>query len=169
MLKPGWISSLPPFLVPSSGPKLKSDQWRTLASLYLPVTLIRLWASPPSGSRSKLMARRQRLLNLTMSLTSAIIIATSRETSPHHAEAYLQHMLEYRMELRSLFPEYKCHSIHHMALHLDEFLCMYGPVHGWWTYPFERVIGMLQRIPVNYKNGEWSLGWICINADLSGA
>jgi hypothetical protein len=32
-------------------------------------------------------------------------------------------------------------------------LLQYGPVPSWWTFPFERIIGMLQRIPNNGKNG----------------
>jgi hypothetical protein len=42
-----------------------------------------------------------------------------------------------------------------MAMHLYEYLIRYGPVHAWWTFPFERVIGMLQRIPTNYKLGQY--------------
>jgi hypothetical protein len=42
-----------------------------------------------------------------------------------------------------------------MALHLAEYLRLYGPVHSWWTFPFERLIGMLQRIPNNFQNGQF--------------
>ena len=67
------------------------------------------------------------------------------------ASEYFEHMVNYRVQLQELFPEYKCHPNHHMALHLDEFLEMCGPVHGWWAFPFERMIGTLQRISTNYK------------------
>jgi hypothetical protein len=30
----------------------------------------------------------------------------------------------------------------------------YGPVHGWWMFPFERVIGALQKTNTNYKIGK---------------
>ena len=157
-VKPSWVSTLPAGFSPSFGPKLKSDQWRTLASLYLPVTLIRTWSGQDinAGKHSK---KHQSLLDLTMSLTSAIIVATSRETSEAHADMYMQHMTAYRQKLKDLFPNYKCHCIHHMAMHIGDFIRMYGPVHGWWTYPFERVIGMLQRIPVNYKPSMLCLCW----------
>jgi len=36
---------------------------------------------------------------------------------------------------------------------LYEYLRRFGPVHGWWTFPFERLIGMLERIPTNFKIG----------------
>ena len=29
-----------------------------------------------------------------------------------------------------------------------------GPVHGWWTFPFERLIGMLQDVRANYIPGK---------------
>jgi hypothetical protein len=41
-----------------------------------------------------------------------------------------------------------------MAFHLHEYLILFGPVHAWWTFPFERIIGKLQRIPTSEKIGE---------------
>lgn len=145
-VKPSWVTSVPTSL--TSGPKLKSDQWRTLGSVYLPITLIRLWSAAGEDTWA---THRRNLLALTMSLLSAVVIATSRVTTSKHASEYFEHMVNYRVQLQELFPEYKCHPNHHMALHLDEFLEMYGPVHGWWAFPFERMIGTLQRISTNYK------------------
>ncbi|KAF8963382.1 hypothetical protein BDZ97DRAFT_1661691, partial [Flammula alnicola] len=140
--------------------KLKSDQWRAVGSLYLPVTLIRLWSNKDGDDN--LTQKRHDLLHLTMVLLSAICIVASRVTSDNHAEKFLEYMTEYRQELRRLFPDYKCHPNHHMAMHIGQFLKLYGPVHGWWTFPFERVIGMLQRIATNYKPGKWKF----YNCDL---
>lgn len=152
-IKPSWITSVPATLS-SSGPKLKSDQWRAVGSLYLPITLIRLWSNvDPNDRRS---VRRGELLHLTMLLFSAIAVATSRITSPDNVAEYTKLMLAYRRELTRLFPTYKEHSIHHMALHIGDFLLMYGPVHSWWAFPYERVIGMLQRISTNHKPGIFS-------------
>jgi hypothetical protein len=53
-----------------------------------------------------------------------------------------------------LFPEYKFHPNHHMAFHLREYLILFGPIHAWWTFPFERIIGKLQCIPTSGKIGE---------------
>lgn len=151
MIKPSWVTSVPTTLS-SSGPKLKSDQWRTIGSLYLPATLIRLWSKVhPGDEKSKL---RQELLHLTMLLLSAISIASSRATSDANANAFLEHMVAYRQELQRLFPDYVCHPNHHMAMHIAEALRRYGPAHGWWAFPYERVIGMLQRASTNYKPGE---------------
>jgi hypothetical protein len=89
-----------------------------------------------------------------MSLTSAVIIASSRTTSQVNADLYLHHMQTYLAGLRELFPLYRFLPNHHMALHLPEYLRLYGPVHSWWTFPFECLIGMLQRIPNNFQDSK---------------
>ncbi len=148
IMKPSWLTSVPAQYGSSDGQgKLKADQWRTLGTVFFPLTLIWLWSGPETSRH------RRDLLEVTMHLVSAIIIATSHEVSGNHADMYLHHMKEYRTGLKNLFPGYRSRPNHHMALHLAEHLRMYGPVHGWWTYPFERTIGMLQRISTNYKPG----------------
>jgi len=139
--------------------KLKSDEWRTWGCLYLPVSFIRLWLKVDPVNEKE--SRRRDLMHLTMLLVSAIVIASSRVTSEENAREYLAYMLGYRQALEKLFPNYLCQSIHHMAMHIPEYLLMYGPVHGWWAYPFERMIGMLQRIAVNSKEGWLNLNGCC--------
>ncbi|KAJ7711815.1 hypothetical protein B0H16DRAFT_1231072, partial [Mycena metata] len=148
IIKPSWVTSLPAEVGGSaSGGKLKADQWRVLGTVYMPLTLVRLWSNSDPAS-----VQRQ-LLDLTMDLVSAVILAASRETSVSTAEAYHRYMLSYRAGLQKLFPDYDCLPNHHMALHITECLLLFGPVHGWWTFPFERLIGTLQRIPTNYRQG----------------
>lgn len=151
IIKPTWVVSVPTTLS-SSGPKLKSDQWRTVGSLYLPMTLIRLWSVVDPEDEQSL--QRRELLHLTMLLSSAIAVASSRVTSANNSREFLALIMEYRTELQRIFPDYELHSIHHMAIHIHQFLLMYGPVHGWWAFPFERMIGTLQRIPTNHKPGK---------------
>lgn len=152
LVKPSWVTSVPPeFSGSASDGKLKADQWRTLGTVYMPITLIRLWSAAEEGSE------RRELLGLTMDLVSAVLLASSRVTSPTNAQACHKFLLSYRQRLATLFPDYECHPNHHMALHLSEHLLLFGPVHGWWTFPFERMIGKLQRISTNYKPGEISV------------
>ncbi|KAJ6601490.1 hypothetical protein B0H10DRAFT_1674028, partial [Mycena sp. CBHHK59/15] len=144
VVKPSWMTSLPSQVGGSySGGKLKSDQWRVLGTTYMPITLIRLW------SQSEESSDRREFLELTMDLVSAVLLATSRTTSRNNAQAFEDHMVAYRVRLSALFPDYKCHPNHHMALHIPEFLRWFGPVHGWWTFPFERLNGKLLRISTN--------------------
>ena len=150
---PSWLTSIPSNLGEPSHGKLKADQWRTLGTVYLPVSLVRLWATPNKDDPQQ-AAGRQKLLSLTLSLISAINIASSRTTSRDKANLYTRYMTEYLDGLWNLMPDYQFRPNHHMALHLSEYLLLYGPVHGWWTFPFERLIGLLQDIPNNFKNGQ---------------
>ena len=154
MITPSWLTPIPTNLGEANHGKLKADQWRTLGITYLPVSLVLLW---DSGSPDALDDHRsqqcRKLLSVTPSLISAIIIASSRTTSQKKADLYFYHMSSYVKGLRELFPHYRFRPNHHMALHLGEYLRFYGPIYSWWTYPFERLIGILQRIPNNFQNG----------------
>lgn len=152
-IRPSWLSSVPAKLGSASHGKLKADQWRVLGTTLIPISLVRIWSNVDTVQSQGCEA----LLGITMSLLSAVVIASSRVTSIHRADMYLQHMTAYLDGLRRVFPEYKFHPNHHMALHLHEYLRLYGPVHSWWTFPFERMIGMIQRIPCNHKIGMSSL------------
>ena len=41
-----------------------------------------------------------------------------------------------------------------MVLHIYDFLRLFGPVHSWWCFPFEWLIGQLQWLPTNHRFGE---------------
>jgi hypothetical protein len=151
LLKPTWMTSVPSNLGEAAHGKLKADQWRALGTTYLPLSIIRLWGLANDDSpRSR---RCQEILNTTMSLVSAVAIATSRSMSVALANSYLQHMQAYLAGLKVLFPGYGLHPNHHLALHLHQYLILFGPVHAWWTFPFERMIGMVQRMPTSGKIG----------------
>lgn len=159
MITPSWLTSVPTNLGESSHGKLKADQWRTLGTTYLPVSLIRIWDQLKDGDDRR-SEQCKKLLEVTLSLISAVIIASSRTTSLANAELYLHHMQSYLKGLREIFPEYRFLPNQHMALHLAECLRLYGPAHSWWTFPFERMIGMLERIPTNFQNGRFCFAFI---------
>jgi len=159
LLTPTWVTSAPPKLGDPNHGKLKADQWQALGTIHLPVSLIHLWSmTNDSDPRSM---RLHKILEVTLSLVSTVVIATSYTTSPSHAEAYLHHMLWYLNGIRELFPEYDLCPNHHMALHIHGYLLLFGPVHSWWTFPFERMIGLLQRMHYNGKIGMFSFFPIC--------
>jgi hypothetical protein len=155
MYTPSWLTSVPINLGEPSHGKLKADQWRTLGTTYLPISLIHLWDKIEHNDQRSLQCNK--LLAVTLSLISAVIVASSRTTSQENTDLYLHHMQMYLNGLRELFPRYKFLPNQHMALHLAEYLQLYGPVHSWWTFPFERLIGMLQHIPNNFQDGEFHL------------
>ena len=155
LMTPTWMSSVPSNLGDAVHGKLKADQWRVLGTTHLPLSLTRLWAFASSDTPRSL--RCHEILEVTISLLSAVMIASSHSISPTGANTYLQHMQSYLAGLQKLFPEYKFHPNHHMALHLHEYLLLFGPVHAWWTFPFERMIGMLQQMPTNSNMGTYYL------------
>ena len=44
---------------------------------------------------------------------------------------------------------------HHLSLHLRECLELFGPVHAWWAFPFERYNGILQHLNTNSRTSEF--------------
>jgi hypothetical protein len=151
LLTPTWMTSVPSNIGESSHGKLKADQWRALGTTHLLLSLIRLWGF--NGNDSPRSARCLEILDVTVSLISAVIIATSRTVTPASASAFKKHMLDYINGIKHLFPDYRFHPNHHMSLHISELLLLFGPVHSWWTFAFERLIGNLQRMPSNGKIG----------------
>ncbi|KAF8817366.1 hypothetical protein BYT27DRAFT_7227091 [Phlegmacium glaucopus] len=105
MLRPSWLTSVPSDFG-------LADQWRILGTTILPISLIRLWS---------VVERCHQILDMTMSLLSAIAIACSRVTSKKHANLYFKNMHLYLSSLKVLFPQYSLHPNHHMALHLSEY------------------------------------------------
>src|SRR5271156_2182430 len=153
LMTPSWMTSVPSNIGETAHGKLKADQWCTLGTTHFPLSITRLWAF--ASSNTPRAARCREILNVTISLLSAVMIASSHTISPAGADLYLQHMQAYLGGLKNLFPEYKFHPNHHMALHLHEYLLLFGPVYAWWTFPFEKMIGMLQRIQTNRKKGTY--------------
>ncbi len=153
VIQPSWLTSVPAQLGSASHGKLKADQWRVLGTTFLPLSLIHLWQASDAENNDERATRCARILDVTLSLLSAVAIALSHTTTHSHTDVMQQHLLDYLQGLKELFPDYKFRPNHHMALHLPEYIKLFGPVHSWWAFPFERVIGMLQRISTNYKPG----------------
>ena len=148
-LRPSWHEGPPGNLGEKGHGKLKSDQWRSCIEFDLPVSLVSLLQK----ARSSDTARLRQVLDSTMLLATAIQWATSHRTSALHIERYTSLMHRYLQSIRKLRPDLDLHPNHHNALHIQEFLLSFGPMHGWWMYPFERVNGILQSTPSNFKIG----------------
>lgn len=142
MVRPSWLTK-PPVL---SRGKLKADDWRSLCTTIFPISLVRLWADKTDEHHTI-------LLEMTLCLISAVVIACSRSTSQLHADNYTKYMYRYRELLHSRFPDLVAKPNFHFAFHIPEFLMLFGPVHGWWTFPFERLWGTLQDVSTNYIPG----------------
>ena len=140
-IRPTWQAPPPSnFGSPSHG-KPKADVWRTCIEFDLTVSLARCGLNHLQPSGKNWLAR-------------AIQFGTSYRTSSPHGEHYTEKMETYLKSIMILRPDQKLRPIHHNALHFPEFLLRFGPSHGWWMFPFERLIGKLQKIHTNNKLGE---------------
>jgi hypothetical protein len=137
--------------------KLKADQWKTCIEFDIPVSVAQLWSRDtcPPGQDPKVTERRDKLFQSIMHLAIAVRWGTSYRTSKHHSQMFQDHMKAYLQSLLDLYPDIKLRPNHHAALHIGDLLTRLGPVHGWWMFPFERVIGILQKINTNDKMGKY--------------
>jgi hypothetical protein len=156
-IRPRWQSGPPKQLGTKGCGKLKADQWRSSMEFDIPVSLVKLWSEAKStgsdGIDDKINERKFQIRESTILLTTALHWATSYGTSPEHAAEYMENMQAYLSSLRALFPHTDLRTSHHNALFIGEMLLRFGPIHGWWMFPFERIIGLLQQINTNSKMG----------------
>jgi hypothetical protein len=146
--KPTWVRGLSQHFGSESAGTPKADEWRMLYSVYLPIALIQLWAHFPPTDR-----RRQVLVH-TMHLVSAILIVCRRTITNELIEQYRHHLTAWVQGLGHLFPELPSVPNMHMAFHIHDFLLLFGPVRAWWTFPFERLVGLVQRLASNHIYGD---------------
>lgn len=145
---------LPSFVSPA--PKLSqvkrtpsADHWRSIGTIHLVITLIRIWG-PETG-------RKRDMLDNFMHLITAIQIASMRSMSPALISRYQFHFHKYLEGILKLYPEAKMQPYHHISLHLGILLEAFGPVHSWRAWAFERYNYMLQNTKTNKKFGMWVL------------
>ena len=150
---PSWVESVPRnFGDPAAG-SLKADEWRTMATIYLPIALISLWGEGTTHTSPDLASSFRQVLDHTMDLVQAVYLAGTRTTTESRTSAYRDYIISWLSKLRILHPTSNYRTNFHMALHVADFLCLFGPIRSWWCFPFERLIGQLQRLPSNSKFG----------------
>ncbi|KAI0746378.1 hypothetical protein C8Q80DRAFT_1219846 [Daedaleopsis nitida] len=141
---PSWLDKPPSNIGEKGHGKLKADHWRTLCTVIMPITLVRLWAI-----HTALPAQAEALTNF-MHLIAAVDLATRRSMSVDRAHLFDRHMEAYIQGLRAIYHATLVPN-HHLSLHLRECLLLFGPTHGWWAFPFERYNGLLQRLKTNQR------------------
>ena len=154
---PSWIYSVPHNFGDSAAGSLKADEWRSMSTIYLPLALVSLWGEGTSHASAEVGEKLRRILDHTMALVCAITIVCTRTVSQARAAAYCAYVATYIQDLQDLHPEATHHTNQHMAMHIYDFLQLFGPVHSWWCFPFERIIGQLQRTKINHRFGRPSL------------
>jgi hypothetical protein len=148
---PHWYATPPANLGQVSYSKLKADKWRSCFEFDIPVSL--LWIETWRNA-SQMDEYRAKLVHSTLVLAIVICWATSHHVSAKHIEQYKKNMKDYLKMLKELRPSQHFCPNHVNALLVSKYLHLYGPVQGWWMFPFKRVIGDLQCSSMNNKLGE---------------
>ena len=138
---------------------LKANEWWTLGTIYLPIALISLWGEGTPHMSTKEAACFLQVLKHTMCLVLVVIIVSKHYVSSLHSSDYYKQMSTYLSDLQTIHPSANFHPYHHLSLHLPCFFHLFGPSCCFWTYPFERLIGWIQRLLSNHKIG--TLSWLC--------
>lgn len=146
---PSWMSPAPRNWGTAARGKLKADQWKVIATVHLPITLMRMWGRD-SG-------RRFLLLCNFMDLNAAIQLANQRVIAENHAKDYEFLLLRYLHGMMKLFKNTSLQPVHHVSLHTSDFLRLFGPAHSVRTPGFERFNEMLGSQNINMKSGGYSL------------
>lgn len=141
---PSWVEKPPSNFGTASHGKLKADHWRTLCTVHMVLSLVRLWGCSTATTEEQLALRN------FIQLVIAVELGTRRSMDPARVEVFDRNMQDYVKGLRSIYG-HRLVPNHHMSLHLRECLLLFGPVRGWWAYPFERYNGILQRLNTNHK------------------
>jgi hypothetical protein len=154
---PSWVNSVPKNYGESNAGTIKADEWRILATIYLPIALILLWGDwggePTEGSEA---FRLLGMLDHSMALFQAVLLSCRFTSTPARASAYRSFLKHWVDGLNKHHPHTMDHGRRtniHAAFHIYDFLLLFGPIISWWCFPFERLIRVLQRIKTNDRVG----------------
>ena len=146
---PSWINPAPAGFGKTQRGKLSADQWRTLATINLPVTLIRMWGI--DGDDIHLQ-----MLENFLDLVEAVELLGMLEIDRTHVEELDKLLKRYVDGVKELYKGSKIQPNHHLFLHLGVFILLFGPVHSWRSFAFERFNYMLQTINTNLNFGKFN-------------
>ncbi|KIJ28506.1 hypothetical protein M422DRAFT_108248, partial [Sphaerobolus stellatus SS14] len=166
IVTPSWFPVVPRQFGSAKAGKLKAAEWQAIITVYAPAALCRIW-----GRNSDAYSTHIDFLRNTMNLVASVLLAVSYETTQVHAAQYSHYIQTYLRSLKELFPEMRFRNTHHIVLHIEELLNLLGPVHSWWMFLFERIIGCLQKISTNWIIGQMELTIMqtfCAAANLRG-
>ena len=91
-----------------------------------------------------------------MALFQAVNLVCRSTMSQERASQYLVLMKAWVSGLRAIYPHVQQHKARpniYAALHVPDFIRLYGPVMSWWCFPFERLVGVLQKVKTNDSVG----------------
>lgn len=153
-LRPSHSTGPPARIGTKAQGKLKADQWKAAIDFELPVFLMKHWYALDPTYLDSAQRMKHNLMVNTMYLACAIRQGVNYQTSEKHVQAYAEYIFTYLEDLQRIRPDLSLLPSHHNVMHTPTFLLRFGPMPGWWMFPFEWVIGLLQKIKTNGKIGK---------------
>lgn len=151
VITPSWIGSIPRDFGHASAGTMKAYQWRLLWTIHIPLALVSLW-SPSSPTCQGDIAVDPRLLKTVMHFAATATLLHKYKSTPARCSRLRFHLKSHIDGLKVLFPGVGVPT-YHLAMHIPDFIPLFGPPRNWWCYPFERIIGKLQRMKHNHRYG----------------
>lgn len=145
---PSWIGRVPSDLGSTRHGSLSQDALRTLVTVVLVSSLVRIWGSESPDSRE------QQMLGNFLDLSVATDLALMRKISIVDIELFHQLWVKYLRGALALYPHHGLTPNQHISLHLRTTLKNFGPAPGQRTNVCERLNYLLQRTPTNSKSGK---------------
>lgn len=110
------------------------------------ITLGRIWGGSDANEQDKVWLQNY------LHLVALVRIAYNYSVTQEDITAFRHHSIAYLDRLRTYHPT-SIKPSHHFLLHLPELMERFGPIRGWWAFPFERFNGQIQRLSTNHKVG----------------
>ncbi|TDL15157.1 hypothetical protein BD410DRAFT_855780 [Rickenella mellea] len=145
---PSWVAPAPANVGSTRAGKLSADQWRSLCTVNLVITLVRLWGGKPRNDR------HYWLLQNFMDLVTAAKLGTMRSMTQARIDGFVLHLHRYLENMLELFPHIGVTPNQHLSFHVALLLHRFGPSHAWRCWSFERWNHVLQNINTNMKFGK---------------
>jgi hypothetical protein len=142
---PTWVQRPPANLGEKAHGKLKAHELLSLFSCIFPLVIPEFWHIP--GATELDLTHLQSFHHLV----AATNIVCSFKTSNQAADVYTHHYIQYRLSIRTLFPQFHQRPNHHMAMHNGAQMKYWGPLPSLSEFPGERMNGMLQNINTNRR------------------
>lgn len=131
--------------------KIGAEEYKSLALISLPITLIKLWGG--IGGSQFLRERLDHFLHLSL----AVRILAYQSLTLHNILLFEFHYTEYLRGLKNLYPFSSIIPVQHLGLHIPFFLRALGPSIHYSENTSEMYIGILQDIGTNFRFGVQSL------------
>ncbi|KAG2063399.1 hypothetical protein BDR04DRAFT_1038092, partial [Suillus decipiens] len=109
---------------------IKADEWHSLITVYIPITLISLWGADTSHPSNEVGTLLRTILNHMMELVCAVYLMCAQTVTTDRAHAYHSHIACYVTNLTKVHPTFTLWPNHHAAFHIYDFLILFRPAHS---------------------------------------